>query len=181
MSRIGKQTIKVPEKVDVDISDYEIKVSGPKGELTREIHHLVNIEMNDDVISVDVENKNNKKERALWGTFSSHIQNMVEGVTEGFKKELEINGVGYRVKMKGNDIEVEAGFSQPVVYDIPDDIDASVDGKKIIVEGFDKELVGKVASEIRAIRPPEPYKGKGIKYVDETIRRKEGKTASAEM
>lgn len=180
MSRIGRQKIEVPENVDIDISDSEISVSGPKGELQRGVHHLVNIEINDGEISVDVENKDNKKERALWGTFSAHVQNMVEGVTEGFKKELEINGVGYRVKMKGNDVEVEAGFSEPVVYDIPENIDASVDGKKIIIEGFDKELVGKVASEIRAIRPPEPYKGKGIKYVDETIRRKEGKTASAE-
>jgi large subunit ribosomal protein L6 len=183
MSRIGNQTITIPDNVDFEVEDGVVKVSGPNGELSRELHPVVEVNFDEEggEVTVDVSNKNNNRHRSMWGTFASHISNMVEGVTEGFKKELEINGVGYRVKMKGTNVEVEAGFSEAVVYDVPNDIDAEVDGSKIIVKGADKELVGKVAAEIRSIRPPEPYKGKGIKYVDEEIRRKEGKTATGEM
>jgi LSU ribosomal protein L6P len=183
MSRIGNQTITIPDNVDFKLENSIVTVSGPNGELTRELHPVVKVNFDEDKseVTVDVDNKNNNRHRSMWGTYASHISNMVEGVTDGFKKELEINGVGYRVKMKGTDVEVEVGFSEPVVYEIPEEIDADVDGSKIIIEGADKELVGKVAAEIRSIRPPEPYKGKGIKYVDEEIRRKEGKTATGEM
>ena len=181
MSRIGRQTIQIPEKVDVSTEDEVITVEGPKGSLERELHRAIIVNIEDDEINVDIENKENKQEKSLWGTFTSRIQNMIEGVTSGFKKELEINGVGYRASMKGADLKIEAGYSDPVIYEVPDDIDVSVEGNEITVKGIDKELVGKVAAEIRSIRKPEPYKGKGIKYVDETIRRKEGKTATGEM
>lgn len=181
MSRIGNKTIKIPSNVDIEVSDGVLIVEGPNGELSRDLHEKVSVNIDEDQASVEVEDETKGNQRALWGTFSSHLSNMVEGVTEGFKKELEINGVGYRVKMKGTDIELEVGYANPVVYEVPESIDASVEGNKITIEGPDKELVGKVASEIRDVRPPEPYKGKGIKYVDENIRRKEGKTATEEM
>lgn len=183
MSRIGNRTIEFSDKVDIKIEDGMVKVSGPNGELERELHPKVSIDIDTDAgeMRVEVEDPERNEDKALWGTFASHLSNMIEGVTEGFKKELEINGVGYRVKMKGTDVELEVGYADPVVYDIPKAIDASVDGNKITIEGPDKELVGKVAAEIRNVRPPEPYKGKGIKYVDEEIRRKEGKTATEEM
>jgi len=183
MSRIGSRTIEFSDRVDIEIKDGMLEVSGPKGNLERELHPKVSIDIDADAeeAKVEVEDPERNEDKALWGTFASHLSNMVEGVTEGFKKELEINGVGYRVKMKGTDVELEVGYADPVVYEVPKSIDASVDGNKIIIEGPDKELVGKVAAEIRNVRPPEPYKGKGIKYVDEEIRRKEGKTATEEM
>lgn len=183
MSRIGNQTITIPEDVNFELDGSIIRVSGPKGELVRKLHPVVKVNYDEENqrVTVDVEDKNSDRHRSMWGTFASHIANMIEGVTDGFKKELEINGVGYRVKMKGSDLELEVGFSEPVLYEIPDEIDAEVDGDNIIIKGADKELVGKVAAEIRSVRPPEPYKGKGIKYVDEEIRRKEGKTATGEM
>lgn len=183
MSRIGNRTIKFSDKVDIEIENNTLKVSGPNGELEREVHPKVSINIDSEAgeANVEVENSAKNEQKALWGTFASHLNNMVKGVTEGFKKELEINGVGYRVKKKGTDVELEVGYAEPVVYGIPKNIEASVEGNKITVEGPNKELVGKVASEIRNVRPPEPYKGKGIKYVDEEIRRKEGKTATEEM
>ncbi|MFB6225727.1 MAG: 50S ribosomal protein L6 [Candidatus Paceibacteria bacterium] len=183
MSRIGNQTIEYSDKVDITVESDTLKVSGPNGELQRDLPAEVSVNINEEEgeANVEVENPEENRQKSLWGTFASHLSNMVEGVTDGFKKELEINGVGYRVKEKGTDIELEVGFAEPVVYDIPSSIDASVEGNKITIESADKELVGKVAAEIRNVRPPEPYKGKGIKYVDEDIRRKEGKTASEEV
>lgn len=179
MSRIGKQTIEIPQGVTVTCSDAELIVKGPKGELKRTVHPLVSINIADGVVTVDVANKENKKERSLWGTFASHVANMVTGVTEGFKKQLEINGVGYRVAMQGKDLKIDAGYSHPVIYKVADGITASVEKNVMTVEGADKELVGRVAAEIRSVRKPEPYKGKGIKYIDEQIRRKAGKSAKA--
>ncbi|MCB9798335.1 50S ribosomal protein L6 [Candidatus Nomurabacteria bacterium] len=179
MSRVGKQTIELPQGVTASVDDGMLKVKGPKGELTRSIHELVTVSINDNVITVDVVNKENKFERSLWGTFAAHAKNMVEGVTSGFQRQLEINGVGYKVALQGKDLKIEVGYSHPVMYKAAEGITFSVEKNVITIDGFDKELVGRTASEIRAIRKPEPYKGKGIKYMEETIRRKAGKTAKA--
>jgi large subunit ribosomal protein L6 len=179
MSRIGKQTIEIPEGVTVIVDDSVVVVKGPKGELKRTFVDPVSVHVKDNVVTVDVPNKEEKKERSLWGTFASHIKNMIQGVTVGFSKELEINGVGYRVAMQGKDLKIEVGFSHPVVYEMPEQVSASVEKNVIKLESIDKEALGQSAAEIRSIRKPEPYKGKGIKYVDETIRRKAGKAAKA--
>ena len=180
MSRVGKKTTTIPQGVTITADNGMLKVQGPKGTLERPVHKLVSVIITDGVASVDVANKENKMERSLWGTFSSHLNNMVTGVTAGYKKQLEVNGVGYRVAMQGRDIKIEVGFSHPVLYVVADGITASVEKNIITIEGIDKEKVGQVAAEIRAIKKPEPYKGKGIKYIDEVIRRKAGKTAKAD-
>lgn len=177
MSRIGKQQLTIPAGVTVVVAEQTVTVKGPKGELKRVFPRQVKVVVVDNVVSVDVANKEEKKERALWGTFAAHIKNMIIGVTAGFKKELEINGVGFRAAMQGNDLKLEVGFSHPVVYKVPAGAIVSVDKNLIKIESFDIELLGKVAAEIRGIKRPEPYKGKGIKYVDETVRHKAGKSA----
>ena len=179
MSRIGKQIIKIPSGVEVSVKEGTIFVKGPKGQLERDLHKLVTVNVNDGQVTVDVADKENKFERSLWGTFAAHIKNMVKGVTEGFKRQLEINGVGYKVAMQGKDLKIDVGYSNSVIYKIPEGVVASVEKNLITLEGVSNELLGRVASEIRAIRKPEPYKGKGIKYVEETIRRKAGKTAKS--
>lgn len=180
MSRIGKQTINIPQGVDITIAEGNVvSVKGPKGTLTRTFVPEVTVTTADGVANISVQNESLKKERALWGTFLAHLQNMVTGVTEGFKKQLEINGVGYRVSMQGKDLKVEAGYSHPVIYTVPEGITVSTEKNIITVEGNDNQQVGQVAAEIRKIRKPEPYKGKGIKYTDEQIRRKAGKAAKA--
>ena len=178
MSRIGKQTIEIPQGVTAEIKDNVLSVKGPKGTLTRKVHPIVKVAIVDNQITVDVEKKEDKKERSLWGTFASHALNMVKGVSEGFSKQLEINGVGYKVAMQGKDLKLEVGFSHPVLYKVPEGVGATVEKNLITLESFNKELLGNTAAEIRKIKKPEPYKGKGIKYVDEVIRRKEGKTAA---
>ena len=177
MSRIGKQTIEIPQGVNVSIENNVLSVKGPKGELSRIVHPVVTINIADNIVTVDVVNKENKKERALWGTFAAHVKNMVIGVQDGFKKQLEINGGGYRVAMQGKDLKIEVGYSHPVVYIVAEGVKASAEKNLITLESANKELLGRVAAEIRAIRKPEPYKGKGIKYMDEVIRRKAGKSA----
>ncbi len=177
MSRIGKQTINIPDGVNVDVKDGVVTVKGPKGELKRTLNEKVTVNVSDGVVTCDVVNKEDKEERSLWGTYASHIKNMVVGVSEGFTKELEVNGVGYRVSTSGKDLKLEVGYSHPVLYNLPDEVSATVDKNSIKLESADKELLGRVAAEIRAVRKPEPYKGKGIKYVDEVIRRKAGKSA----
>ena len=180
MSRIGKRTIEIPQGVTVEVKDNFLIVKGPKGELKRALHPLVKILIKDGLVSADVEKKEDKKERSLWGTFGSHLKNMITGVTEGFKKQLEVNGVGYKVALEGNNLKLDVGYSHPVLYNVVEGVKASVEKNLITVEGADIELVGRVASEIRKIRKPEPYKGKGIKYIDEIIRRKAGKTAASD-
>ncbi|PIZ95473.1 MAG: 50S ribosomal protein L6 [Candidatus Magasanikbacteria bacterium CG_4_10_14_0_2_um_filter_33_14] len=178
MSRIGKQIISIPEGVTVNMTDASIEVKGPKGTLVRQLNDKVEVKMEDNSLTFDVKNKEDKKERSLWGTFAAHLKNMIVGVTEGFKKELEVNGVGYKVAMQGKDIKLEVGFSHPVVFKMPDSVKASVEKNVITLESYDKEMLGSIAAEIRSIRKPEPYKGKGIKYMEEIIRRKAGKTAA---
>lgn len=179
MSRIGKKTIEIPQGVTVTVADGTVTVKGPKGELSRPVHPVVTIAVADNVATVDVPEKEDKTQRALWGTFAAHVINMITGVTEGFKKTLEVNGVGYRVSMQGKDLKLEVGYSHPVVFPLPASVTATVEKNVITLESIDKEAVGQVASEVRAVRKPEPYKGKGIKYTDEHIRRKAGKAAKA--
>ena len=177
MSRLGKLPINIVEGVTAKIEGKKIIVKGPKGELSQDFNDLVVLEIKEKEIIVSVKNEKNKKERAFWGLFRSLINNMVLGVSEGFEKKLEINGVGYRVALSGKKIILNVGYSHPVEFELPKGISASIEGNIITVSGIDKQLVGEVAANIRKVRKPEPYKGKGIKYIDEIIRRKEGKTA----
>lgn len=177
MSRIGKKSLPIPPGVTVDLQPSEVKIKGPKGELKVAVHPRVSIIKNEQGLEVKVVNETNKKDRSLWGTYGSLLKNMLQGVTEGFKRQLEINGVGYRVALKGKNLSLEVGFSHPVEIIPPPHITFSVEKNIITVEGIDKQVVGEMAAQIRAIRKPEPYKGKGIKYTDEIIRRKAGKTA----
>lgn len=179
MSRIGKKPIAIPPGVTVTETGRLLVVKGPKGELSRPVHELVTITIADGAVSVDVARKDDTFERSLWGTFGAHVRNMIHGVTMGFKKQLEINGVGYKAAMQGKDLKLEVGYSHPVIFEIPAGLKASVEKNVITLEGFDKDLIGKIAAELRAVKPPEPYKGKGLKYLEETIRRKAGKAAKA--
>jgi len=174
VSRIGRKPINIPAGVDVKINGTEVTVKGPKGTLTQKFHKNMTIKKEGEEILVTRPN-DDKENRSLHGLTRSLISNMIEGVTKGFTKELEVNGVGYRVQKKGKDLVMNLGFSHQVTVKDMSDVTTSVDGNKIIVSGADKQKVGQFAAEIREKRPPEPYKGKGIKYVDEVIRRKEGK------
>ena len=177
MSRLGKLPIEIPEGTQAKIEDGFIIVKGPKGELREKLNDLTKVKIKDKEIIVSVDNPENKKQRAMWGLYRSLINNMVIGVNEGFSKQLEINGVGYRATLSGKKLVLNVGYSHPVEYNLPEGITGTVEGNIITINGIDKQLVGEVASQIRKKRKPEPYKGKGIKYVDEIIRRKVGKAA----
>ncbi len=179
MSRIGKKTIVVPQGVTLTVDNGMIVVAGPKGTLQQALHAHVSIEQDEEGVHVKVADETNKQQRALWGLYGSLVRNMIEGVVNGYKKELEVNGVGYRIAMKGTDLELSVGFSHPVTFKVPADVTASVQDNRIMIEGIDKQRVGETAAQIRKIKKPEPYLGKGIKYVDEELRRKAGKAASA--
>ncbi|MEK7167307.1 MAG: 50S ribosomal protein L6 [Patescibacteria group bacterium] len=179
MSRIGKQPINIPEGVNIKMENQNIIIKGPKGELIQKIHPNVKIEQKDNKLLVNVQKTNDKKQRALWGLFQRLISNMIEGITNGFEKKLEINGLGYKAEVSGNKLVLNVGFSHQVNFDIPKDIDIKIEKNIIIISGFDKQLVGETAAQIRRIKKPEPYKGKGIKYIDEVIKRKAGKAAKA--
>ncbi len=176
MSRIGNKAIIVPEGVEVKIDGKHISVKGPKGTLEREIHKNISVEMKDNTIEVSRVN-DEPANRSLHGLTRTLINNMITGVTHEFSKELQINGVGYRVAKQGNNLNLTLGYSHPVLFEAPAGITFDVpNANTIIVKGIDKELVGQTAAVIRTKRPPEVYRGKGIKYADEVIRRKEGKT-----
>ena len=176
MSRIGNKPITVPENVEVKIDGHHIEVKGPKGTLTRDLHKNMTIVHEGNTIKVERSN-DQKENRSLHGLTRTLINNMIEGVSNEFSKQLEINGVGYRAAKQGNKIVLTLGYSHPVEMVEPEGITYEVPNpNSIIVKGIDKELVGQMAAEIRSKRPPEVYRGKGIKYVDEHIRRKEGKT-----
>ena len=175
MSRIGRKPIAVPAGVDVTIDGSTVTVKGAKGTLTRTVHENISVTKEGDEIIVTRPN-DAKENRSLHGLTRSLIANMVEGVSTGFKKELEINGIGYRAEKKGKDLVMKIGFSHDVTMSEIDGITIDVPApNKIVISGPDKEIVGQFAAEVREKRPPEPYKGKGIKYADEHIRRKEGK------
>lgn len=175
MSRIGKMPVEIPNGVEVSMKGRTVVVKGPKGALAREFHERVKIEINDGVATVSrVDDE--RESRALHGLSRALLNNMVVGVSEGFRRELEIQGVGYRAALKGTDLDMQLGFSHPVPFHAPDGITFEVpEPTKIVITGIDKERVGQVAADIREIRPPEPYKGKGIRYVGEYVRRKAGK------
>ena len=175
MSRIGRAPITVPAGVEVTINGSTVTAKGPKGTLTKTMHSNIAIAMEGNVITVTRPN-DAKENRALHGLTRTLIANMVEGVANGYKKELEINGIGYRAEKKGNDLFMKIGFSHDILMAPPAGITVEVPApNKVIISGADKQVVGQFAAEVREKRPPEPYKGKGIKYVDEYIRRKEGK------
>lgn len=178
MSRIGKMPITVPAGVTVTIEDNHVTVKGPKGELTRQINKNMKLTMDNGVITVERPD-DEKESRSLHGLSRTLINNMIIGVTQGFSKTLEINGVGYRAAKQGQNINFTLGFSHPVVKEPPAGITFEVPApNKIIVSGADKEVVGAVAADIRTLRPPEPYKGKGIRYEGEHVRRKIGKAGA---
>lgn len=176
MSRIGRKPIPVPAGVDVKIADGTVTVKGPKGTLSQKVHPNMSVSLESGEILVSRPN-DEKENRALHGLTRSLIANMVEGVTNGFSKELEVNGVGYRVQKQGKDLVMTLGYSHSVVVsEIPGITIEAPTPNKIVISGPDKQLVGQFSAEVREKRPPEPYKGKGIKYATEVIRRKEGKT-----
>ncbi len=177
MSRLGKLPIKLPEGTQATIENNFIVVKSAKGELKQKLHKLVNVKIENGEVVVDIKDKNSKKEKAFWGLYRSLINNMVIGLNDGFEKKLEVNGVGYRTAIAGKKLTLNVGYSHPVDFELPDGINGLVEGNVITISGIDKQLVGETASQIRKVRKPEPYKGKGVKYVDEVIIRKEGKTA----
>ncbi len=175
MSRIGRMPIAVPAGVDVKIDGSTVTVKGPKGTLSRTVSSKMNVELDNGVITVSRPD-DSKENRSLHGLTRTLIANMVQGVNEGYSKELEINGVGYRAEKQGKDLVMKIGYSHDVIMSEEDGISIDVPSpNKVVISGPDKQKVGQFASEVRGKRPPEPYKGKGIKYVDEVIRRKEGK------
>jgi len=175
MSRVGNKPVDLPNGVNVEIDGSAVTVKGTKGELNREFNERIGFDVADGVITV-TRPDDTRESRALHGLSRALLANMVTGVSDGFRKELEIQGVGYRASLKGSDVELLVGFSHPVVVEAPEGITFEVpEQTKIIVSGIDKEQVGQVAANIRKVRPPEPYKGKGIRYSGEYVRRKAGK------
>lgn len=187
MSRIGLQPIEIHKDVKVTIEkggeygNQKISVNGPKGDLTLDMRHGIEVKKDDETNILQLERKNDSKQnKSLHGLYRSIIANMIDGVVNGFEKNLEIHGVGYRVKKVGNDLELSLGWTHPVLFKIPENITADiVEETNIKISGIDKQMVGQIASDIRELRPPEPYKGKGIRYQGEYVRRKVGKTAAS--
>jgi large subunit ribosomal protein L6 len=177
MSRIGKKPIPIPKDVNVRLEKDLLTVNGPKGELKRHIHPKIHLEIGEEEIKVSVADET-RESKSLHGLFRVLANNMITGVTEGFQRDLEIVGVGYRAELKGRTAVFNLGYSHPINYELPNGVDASIEKTRIILNGIDKELVGKTAEKIRSFRRPEPYKGKGIKYGDEIIRRKAGKAGA---
>jgi len=177
MSRIGKKPILIPKDVKIKLEGDLIKVKGPKGELSRKVHPKVQVNIDGDNVNVMVADET-RESSSLHGLFRILIDNMVTGVTKGFERVLEIVGVGYRAELKGRTAVFNLGYSHPIDFELPDGIDAKIEKTKIILNGIDKELLGMTAAKIRGFRKPEPYKGKGIKYADEMIRRKAGKAGA---
>jgi large subunit ribosomal protein L6 len=178
MSRIGKKPIIIPDGITATIVADEIIIKGAKGELKQKIHSLVIIAVKDKQIEITVQNPEDKKQRALWGLFASLIKNMIKGVKEGYEKKLEVVGVGFKVNLQGNKLILNVGFSHPVEFVLPAGITAVVEKNTITLTGINKQQIGEIAAQIRRIRKPEPYKGKGIKYSDEIIKKKVGKAAA---
>jgi len=175
MSRIASAPVAIPSGVELNLDGQHISVKGPKGEMQFSAHEFVRMEQEDGMFRV-YSRKDSREAVALAGTTRSLVNNMVHGVTEGFEKRLQVNGVGYRAQAQGNQLNLTLGFSHPVVYDVPEGVTVETPAQtEIVVKGADKQRVGQVAAEIRAFRPPEPYKGKGIKYADEYILRKQAK------
>lgn len=175
MSRIGRQSIPIPNGATVMVTGGVVSVKGPKGELTLTLHPRVSVVQAGDALHVTVHNPDSGSDRALWGLSRVLCANLLEGVTKGFQKILEVHGVGFRVAVQGRKIILNIGFSHPVEFTLPDGIEAKADGNILTIAGIDKQLVGETAARIRSYKKPEPYKGKGIRYAGEAIRRKAGK------
>lgn len=178
MSRIGKNAITIPEKTDVTVADGVLTVKGPLGAITKPVHEMVSISVADGKVTVTPKN-NTKLARSLWGTFASHIKNMIAGVNKKFEKKLELQGIGYRVELTGKNLKFIVGFSHPVIMAVPENVAVLVDKNNMTVSGIDKDAVGQFAANIRFVKKPEPYKGKGIRYEGEYVRQKQGKKATA--
>jgi large subunit ribosomal protein L6 len=175
MSRVGKRAVAVPSGVTASIEGQTVKVKGPKGALQIVLHDDVVATMEKGAIKVDPRDQS-KRARAMWGTYRAQVANLVHGVTQGFEQRLEINGVGYRAAVQGKNLQLQLGYSHDVIYPIPDGITITTPRPvEIVISGIDRQRVGQVAANIRGFRPPEPYKGKGVKYANEYIFRKEGK------
>lgn len=179
MSRIGKQPIEIPSGVSLEINDARVRVKGPKGSLEAQVHPSVRVSQSENTASVTVLDPTDKDHRALWGLWQRLLQNMVQGVSKGFEKKLELQGVGYRVALNGNKLTLNLGYSHPIDFPLPSGIEGSVEKNTITLKGVDKQLIGETAARIRSLRKPEPYKGKGIRYVGEVIRMKAGKAGKA--
>lgn len=181
MSRVGKKPIPLPEKVEVEVDGRTVRVKGPNGGLERVLHPAVTVRVADGQVSVTPVDES-RESRALWGLSRTLVANMVEGVSQGFSKELEIVGVGYRAERQGDAVKLSLGFSRPITYQPPEGVTVEVPSPQaIVVRGIDKEMVGQCAAEIRLLRPPEPYKGKGVRYKNERVRRKVRKGALGGM
>ena len=176
MSRIGSQKITIPSGVQVSFQEGMLTVKGPKGGLSRQVRDEVTVTIKNDELAVE-KKADTRLANKLWGTYASHAKNMIIGVTEGYKKELEVRGIGYRTEMKGSQLVLHVGFSHPVIFDVPEELQVSVNDLTITIEGFDKEKVGQFAANIRRVKKPDPYKDKGVRYVGEVVRRKQGKKA----
>lgn len=178
MSRIGKNPITIPSGVEVKLTDNVIEVKGPKGSLKEKLHPLVSVELKDNIAQIKIKDETDKSQRALWGLFGSLVRNMITGVTEGFSKKLEINGVGMKYAVSGKKVILNVGFSHPVEFAIPEGVSIAVEANIMTISGIDKQLVGETAAQIRRIKKIEPYKGKGIRYVGELFVKKAGKSAA---
>lgn len=177
MSRVGKKPIQIPKGVTIDLKDDLLVVKGPKGDLQRKIHPKVSLQIDDEQILISVEDES-RESNALHGLHRALIANMITGVSEGFERVLEIVGIGYRAELSGKVATFHLGYSHPVRFELPEGVEAKIDKTKITLFGRDKEILGMTAAKIRSFRKPEPYKGKGIRYVEENIRRKAGKTGT---
>lgn len=179
MSRIGKKPITIPNQVKINIADSKISIEGPKGKLEHVLPNAISAELKDILLVVKIESNNTDTAKSLMGTSRAILANMVKGVTEGYSKQLEIVGVGFRAQAQGNNLNMQLGFTHPVVYAVP--VGITIETPKptqIFIKGIDKAKVGQVAAEIRSVMPPEPYKGKGIRYLGEHVRKKLGKAIS---
>ena len=177
MSRLGKKAVPIPAGTEVSVSDSSVTVKGKGGTLARSLHPAVSISVSDGAVAV-APRGNSRLARALWGTYAAHVRNMIAGVNQPFVKKLQIEGIGFRAELAGKEIKLMVGFSHPVMVAIPEDITAAIDKNIITVSGADKEHVGQFAASLRAIKKPEPYKGKGIRYEGEVVRQKQGKKAA---
>lgn len=178
MSRIGKNPITIPANTHISIAEGVLTIKGPLGAIARPVHSMVSVIVEGETVTVAPLNSS-KLARSLWGTFASHIKNMIAGVNKKYEKKLTLEGIGYRVEVQGRNMKFLVGFSHPVILAIPDGIDVVVEKNQITVSGIDKDAVGQFSAVIRAVKKPEPYKGKGIRYDGEYVRRKQGKKASA--
>ncbi len=177
MSRIGKKIITLPERTELKVSDNSIWVKGPLGELTRPLHSIIEVRVEGNTVSLHPR-KMTLESRALWGTYASHLTNMISGVNKAFEKKLILEGIGFKSEVNGNKITLALGFSHPVVVLIPEGLKVTAEKNSITISGSDKEVVGQFAAKLRALKKPEPYKGKGMRYHDEVVKRKQGKKSA---